>query len=241
VPQGGSAHPPHSVDSLRMAVDRTAGWESLQAALRRSGCPICRVASDELRTWVGSLLREYVTDPGTRDELDRALGYCPGHWAIVTAQGDALSSAILLRSVLGEAQRRLATRFRRGNRLAPGATCPACSVEQTSAQHAVQLLCAAVEELPEARELLAAGDGLCLTHLGVAVDLRDRVLGRARVLTIERDRIAELEATLEQLIEAHDAGTETELTPELAATWRQALRTVAGSAIAPGAASSLSR
>lgn len=220
-----------------MSVERTGGWKSLEAALQLSGCPACRVASAELRRWVGSLLHEYVSDPGTREELDRALGYCQRHWGVVMAQGDSLSNAILLRSVLGESQRRLSTRFRRGTRLQPGTGCPACRVESSAAEEAVALLCAAVEELPEARELLAASDGLCLAHLGVAVELREHVLGRARVLTMERDRIADLEATLERLIEAHDASSEVELTRELAQAWRAALRTAAGSALSVAAPS----
>jgi hypothetical protein len=214
-----------------MSVERTAGWERLEAALQRSGCPACRVASDELQRWIGALLHEYVSDPGTREQLDRALGYCQRHWGVVTAKGDSLSNAILLRSVLGEAQRRLSTRFRRGTHLQPGEPCPACAVEESAAEDAVALLCAAVEELPEARELLARSDGLCLAHLGVAVGLREHVLGRARVLTMERDRLADLEAALERLIEAHDASSPVELTRELAQTWRGALRTAAGSAL----------
>jgi hypothetical protein len=212
-----------------MLIEDPVTLERLVAALEAPGCPLCRLASERVAAYRRTVLDEYRRDPDARNDLDRSLGYCERHWDAIARQDDPLVSAVLLRSVLAEAQRRLATRFRRGTRLVPGSECPACAIEDGAAEHGASLLCGAVEESPETRELLAAGDGLCLAHLGAVVEQRDRALGRARVLTIERERLAELEAALDQLAEAQDADSIVSITPRLAGIWREALRTVVGS------------
>ena len=81
----------------------------LEDALRREGCPICRLRQKTERGYVYNLLYESITDGPIRERLARALGYCPEHaWLLQAIEqgewGDGLGTGIVYEDLLGRIQ-----------------------------------------------------------------------------------------------------------------------------------------
>jgi hypothetical protein len=77
----------------------------LADAFGRPGCPLCRVRADRERSYVGSILAEFVNDVPFRAGLDRARGFCEPHvHALVEGDrrgsGGLLGPAILFHAIL---------------------------------------------------------------------------------------------------------------------------------------------
>ena len=89
---------------------RGLGDDRLADLLVADGCPVCGFRSQASRRYLGTVLRESVTDRTIRAELDEAGGYCRRHSRELLAadrdeSGGSLGTAILYGSIV---RRRLA-------------------------------------------------------------------------------------------------------------------------------------
>jgi len=81
----------------------------LEDALRRAGCPICRLRQRTERRYLYNLLYESITDGPIRERLAHALGFCPEHaWLLQAVEQeewrDGLGTGILYEDLLGRIQ-----------------------------------------------------------------------------------------------------------------------------------------
>jgi len=162
----------------------------------------------------------YVNDPGVRDELRRAAGFCQRHSEQVVRLGNPVGGSIIYADVLRHVADHLAD--------SASATCPCCCAETTTASNAVATLLEHIEE----EDVLAAyggGQGLCLPHLRLALRQRGGQ-GRALLEEQERGKLQALADECEARVRKSDyQHIGTELGPERDA-WKRAARKLAGSA-----------
>jgi hypothetical protein len=145
-------------------------YHDVSGALAQSGCCICRLADEAVRRYLGSLLWEFVNDPGVREELRAAHGFCWEHTWQVQAMGSPLAVAILWRDLLTQEVadlRRPGVEPRR-RRPAPQRQCPACAQRGEAEQRSLETL---IEHLEAGGLRIEYTDssGLCLPHLEKAL------------------------------------------------------------------------
>jgi len=51
----------------------------LERALKRAGCPICRIVRQREEAWLFHTLWEFTGDPQVRERFDRSFGLCGPH------------------------------------------------------------------------------------------------------------------------------------------------------------------
>ena len=181
----------------------------LDEALAMPGCPVCRMVVQRVAQTLESIQDELVLDPAYREQVDAAWGFCNVHARQWLEEAQPLSTAIIYEAVLGRVTRELerASPGRAGlggqlrSRL-PGSrgkdcaalveerVCPLCLAREEQERQIVAHL---LEELrAEAfRERYLASDGLCVTHVNLA-------------LCVGTDAAA-LEAVRARMLQTHDA------------------------------------
>ncbi len=141
-------------------------YHDVSEALAQSGCCICRLAYSAVRRYLESLLWEFVNDPGVRETLRAARGFCREHSWQVQSMGSPMGVAILWRDLLtqevAELQRPGAEPRRR--RPAPQGECPACGEQDEAEQRFLETLLEHLE-VGELRNGYTVSSGLCLPHL----------------------------------------------------------------------------
>lgn len=128
------------------------------------GCPVCRVAEDAVRRWFHTYENESRSDPRMRERIERSFGFCATHTRHLLDLG--ASSSWLARWVFADVARAGTAALRVATVPTPEA-CPACEVAARAVTDTLGTLAVGLVD-DEARSLLDAGDGLCVTH-GVAV------------------------------------------------------------------------
>ena len=190
-----------------MASGRTSLYFDLLDGFKKPGCGICRYALRAVERFFDSLTYENTNDPGIRDGVRAARGFCNRHTVQYLGFGDELGSALIYRDLLhtilpaidaaapgGLAGVAGALTDQDGQRgadhalkaLAPTEMCLACQRLQQSEEHylATFLQHLGNQEFAAAYE---SSDGLCVVHATLALqsskgarrDLLRRVQQRA--------------------------------------------------------------
>lgn len=169
------------------------GYE-LFLALRRPGCPICRLTEGAVTRHLETTSYENVTDVETRAGLRATQGWCASHARQWLDQHDALGTALIYKDILDNVRRtllaaalpapdaepealltRLRERMGKANSARPGSHlaealepqggCPACAI----AREAERMLVGTFADTLAAGAFLAAyrqhPTGICLPHL----------------------------------------------------------------------------
>jgi hypothetical protein len=173
---------------------RHIGFHQLFDAMRQPGCPICRVASWAIHRLLDSLFHGHVNDPGMREELRRATGFCARHLGSAFRAGNPLGGSI----IYGDLARHVADHLDDK----PPAACPCCVCQTTAAADAIATLLEHVQE-EDVRATYQGGDGLCLPHLRQALSHRDAP-GRLLLAQLERDKLNRLAEECETLVGKSD-------------------------------------
>lgn len=213
-------------------------------ALSGAGCALCRLGGVAANRFLDSLLYEYVNDTGMRQRIVEAHGFCPNHSQALVARHDALGTSILYKAILNHLQAeleappearagwgsRLRDQFRgpseAAERLAAHQPCPACVQRDDAVRRALTLI-AEHEGDAELAAAIAAGDGLCLPHLRLALaELPGRAL--AQVLQRQRAVWQALDAELAEALRKHDFRFRDEAFGAEEDSWRRAVEAVAG-------------
>jgi hypothetical protein len=186
---------------------RSGADARLADAFAEPGCPLCRVRADRERSYIASILAEFVNDVAFRGELDRARGFCEPHvHALVEADrrgsGGLLGPAILFHAVLRVRLREVSSAHQangrsRTKRIAEARTPPRCQIcaevrrgEDVTAAGLAQLTADA------AWAEAAAAAPLCLEHL---LGLMAAGPGTASWSAIEARHVARLRELHDQL------------------------------------------
>jgi len=199
------------------------GAFNLEDAFAEEGCPVCRIALQNVQRLIESTNYDALGDPGIRAELTEATGYCTVHAQQWLANAFVLGTATLYRDVIVRTLRELrGLKGRRqiGGRLmsalggtrghselaevgAPRRLCPACELLQGSESALIRTL---VDHLrsEEVRSAYDATEGLCLPHLRRALEASTD----AAVYQGLRDRAIRTEETLlghlNEIVRKHD-------------------------------------
>ncbi len=201
----------------------------LLEALAQPGCPICYLAQRAVTHYIKALFYENVNDIKGREVIRTSLGYCKVHtWELLDASlGNALGVSIIYHDILTNILRRLPEpepepaksgvalalgRFSRKfsdqvkasiQSVTPQAPCPACLLQENTAQLAVKALMHALTD-EQVSAALSKSSGLCLPHLRLAFEKTSEPAALAVLLGDSRTRLARLDAQLAEYIRKND-------------------------------------
>ncbi len=154
--------------SSHLAPSKHTTYFEVLDALQEEGCPVCRLASRSVAWYLDMLSYEGVNDPGVRNRLRAARGFCNYHaWRFAGELRNAPGRAMIYRDILGLPLRSLQAGAA-AEQLLPSGECPAC---ESLARAARRYLGTLLEHLAgqELRQRYGASAGLCLPHLRQAL------------------------------------------------------------------------
>ena len=227
---------------------------NLLEACREAGCPICRLEAKSVERYLDNQFYENVNSSKWRDRLRASLGFCREHaWLGVDKRlGDPLGYSIIYHDILNSILTQWnalgnpmhAPRGRRSGRgqiseslrnvidkisraLTPRKTCPFCEYRDETTH---SLLTVLLDELksPDMRNALQASDGLCLSHLRLALEqVKDIAICEA-LFTIQREKLESLRAELAEFIRKNDYQMISEGFGREGDAWLRTIAVVAG-------------
>jgi hypothetical protein len=202
-----------------MQPSRHTTYHEVVDALERGGCPVCDLAERSVRHQLESLSYEQVNDPGVREELRAARGFCRRHaWQFLRMGGTVFGAAIIYNDVLRTVRRELPSwsAGRRGDdgllggllgsgrrgRNPESAKCPTCRTEAGAEARYLETIVEHATD-PAFRARYEATDGLCIPHLLDALDRADDDVSGFLKQAIER-KLGPLLQDLGEFIRKHD-------------------------------------
>jgi len=221
-------------------LDEHTIYHNLLEAMGEAGCPICRLSERAVESYLDHLLYADVNSIERRADIRSARGFCADHAHSLLAIGRALGIAIIYKDVIDNVLRVLPvstepdsdslTGRRRSGRLAaerllPSQPCPACSY------HLIMqgvYIGGFVKHLDnhDFRDRVLGSEGLCLSHLQIALD--EPMDGRRRqFLVIQQvDRWQKLSEELGEYIRKNDYRFRSEGFGEESDAWQRALTSI---------------
>ena len=235
-------------------MNRTQSYYDVRDALAQPGCPVCRLKARSEERYLDALLWENVNDPGIRDHVRRARGFCHEHaWQLIRPAA-SLGVAILHRDVLrtlleildgGKFQARPFLSLQRAHealdaeqpaaatadlvaRLTPQTPCPACKQGEVMETIYLDTLLGELTGEDGLRAEYEASAGLCLPHLRQGLErLRDEAVFDALV-SAQQAIWQRLESDLEQFIRKSDPRYREEPWGDEKDAWLRATAALAG-------------
>ncbi len=163
----------------------------LEEALKKRGCPICRMGHQSAVKGMESFIYEYVNDQGARQPALDALGFCKDHTRLFVAGELAGSGTVLgvnivydhlskvvyrdlhaLKGKFSKPKGWLRTRKPSGHTVLPvKGRCPLCIRQESSEEYALATLMECLESSTSPmRTAYLACDGICLAHLRAGLE-----------------------------------------------------------------------
>jgi hypothetical protein len=221
----------------------------VQDALAEPGCALCRLALRSLHNYFDSMVYESVNDPGIRDDIRAAHGFCEVHGRMLREAHDALGTAIIHRDVLRALDEELSgtpytapsigerlahallgnegANHGNGRPLAPKQPCPACAHRASTDQVYVSAL---MQHLTEAEllPLFQKSAGLCQPHLRLAIRAAPDTATFERLQAAQRAIWQRLVDELDEFIRKHDHRFSGEAIGAEGTSWSRAIDLVSG-------------
>lgn len=164
-------------------------------AMKKPGCPVCRLSDKAAERALESFLWENVNEPDVRQGIIDSYGFCPAHTRLMVAQELSTSSAVLGTNIIYEHLGRIVAGELRSLRLseqnfsggiqgwlrklgiikgergplAPRGICPVCEAGNNAAQNGLHVLCEEMDKEGDVRAAYLSSDGLCLPYLRMAI------------------------------------------------------------------------
>lgn len=217
--------------------DKHTPYFELRDAMAAGGCALCHLSFRASRHYLDTLNYEGVNDPGLRQSLVAANGFCNRHaWEWAHMHGSALGVALVYRNILKRwletlengrgAGRRREQVVSVVDRLRPHEECPACRVEAEAARQAGEVLLQYLRDEDIATRYVPAG-GLCLPHLRLAISLG--IPEQAQTLQAWQTQVYQtLVGQLDEFIRKQDYRFASEPVGEEGNAWRRAVAAVVG-------------
>ncbi len=150
-------------------------------ALGGEGCPVCRTAQQSARRWFFAYENDTRADPAIRERLERSFGFCAAHTRHLLDLG--ASASWVSRWVFADVAR-AGSRALAGTPPVTPAGCPTCESSSRAVSDALAELAVGLAD-PEARQLLEAGDGLCVAHGRAVLERAGSDAGPAVAMLLE--------------------------------------------------------
>ena len=224
-------------------------------ACREQGCPVCRLEQQDVERYLDRRFYENVNSPAWRDSLRASFGFCHEHaWLAVDQRlGDALGFSIIYRDIINSVLNQLndgsgsGRTSRRGasllkqipeqtrnimekilSALTPRKRCPVCEHRDEMTRSTLSVL---VKELDGAQmtAALQASDGLCLSHLRLALEAAKDPSTSEKLLAIHLEKFESLRDELAEFIRKNDYQAIKEGFGREGDAWLRAIRMIAGS------------
>lgn len=231
-------------------------YQDILEAFGRPGCPICRLLAASTERYLDSVLWELVNDPGVREELNQARGYCRQHGWLLVRAGAALGVAILMRDVVRTLLAEVAANpveevpesalqgllrslerepdckatVKLEDALAPQRPCPACVLEQDREGDYVKTTVTHLKGSKPLEDAYHASDGLCLAHFRSALA---QASCKSEAETLVAAQLAvwqRLHDELGEFIRKNDHQFRGEAFGQEKDAWRRALEAISGPA-----------
>jgi uncharacterized protein DUF6062 len=225
----------------------------LLEACHQPGCPVCRLEQQSVEHYLDSQFYENVNSPKWRDWLNASLGFCHEHsWLAVNQRlGDALGFAIIYRGIIHatldrfndgapprsprrwaallrgfpEQARNLLEKMFYG--LTPQKHCPACQHRDEITRHTLSVLVQALGT-SEMIETLGVSEGLCFSHLRLALEQVREISACEQLMSIHRAKLESLEGELTEFIRKNDYRFKAEGFGKEGDAWLRAVGLIAG-------------
>lgn len=224
-------------------------YYELRDALQQDGCPVCRVVYEAGDRFVDGLLYEKVNDPGLRERIRAAQGFCSAHAWMLDRHGASLGVAIISRDVLRHlltevgahhaekaGLQRISNTLRHQDTtdrqaliaaLSPQGKCPVCTVEQEIESTTCDVLLNHLSG-DELLSLYRDSDGLCLPHFRHAVTRASSGVDLEKLVTAQKRIWNRLEKQLSELIRKSDYRFRHEAMGSEDASWLRAIAALSG-------------
>lgn len=195
--------------ALAIAQPTAASGETV-STLPPPSCALCRLVARSVERALKAFFAEFVNDPGAREALRRARGFCTQHTILLAALGDSLAIAILYADLADQTRMRwqsessLSARWKRGLGKTKGdlAPCPACTATAEATERYAGALAAGLAQ-ETVWQALEASPGLCVAHIE-EVAVRATPTAAIRLRKQADERLATLQAELEEIIRKND-------------------------------------
>jgi hypothetical protein len=222
---------------------KTREYQALLEACSQEGCPICRLALEGTRRYLGSWKYDLFTDVSIREELRRTQGFCHRHTWQLAEMGAHLPLAQAYRDIVTD----VIDQLKRGNDSAPPASggllrrifdsrreqvlCPACQQQAKAEGHYIHTLRKSL--LDEAfYQHMQTSDGLCLDHYRLACELKlpdtpggdwQSLLRKVQLACLQR-----LDEQIGEMIRKYDYRFKDEIRGSEMISWKRAAGLIAG-------------
>jgi hypothetical protein len=170
----------------------------LEEAMKKSGCPVCRLEHEAAVQYIDSFLWENTNDPAARQPINDAYGFCPEHTRMLVAiemsntgplLGVNIIYELLAKNVVQDLQniekiehkrrgiraylkkcRIYSNHFHKPMILKPDGQCPICDVMDKSGINILSTLFELlIVQNEKMIEVYCRSNGLCLSHLRIGL------------------------------------------------------------------------
>lgn len=194
----------------------------LEGALKKPGCPICRLSEEAVQKTADGFLYENTMNPDWRKPIMDAHGFCPTHTKLMVAVEMSSSGPVLginyiyealARQVADELEeqqsgwKKFSARLAKAGKPKEPAPCPLCDFQNQTESN---LLDGLFEELNAERSLFrdayTHSDGLCYAHLMQGVISFAKTYPQAInfIVPLTQERLRTRSAEMKEYIRKHD-------------------------------------
>lgn len=190
----------------------------------REGCPLCYLANKSASRYLDNLLYEHVTDPQTRQQIKKAMGFCNKHAWQLQKSGESLGISIIYEDLLKVLEGELGEirSIKRTDDL-----CPACEQKKAAENRYASTF---IESMTD-QEFINAYEnafGLCRPHLAMVIEKCKSEKTVQKIIAIELDKIDALIKELKELQRKYDHRFSKEKIGKEGNSWIRAIEKING-------------
>ena len=205
-------------------------------ALKKEGCPLCRVVGFSIDSYFESMLYEFVNDPKVRSDLRKSLGYCIKHSMqlkkIVEKTYNKFGASIIIEDVTKELIKKL-DKFTKLSLKElkkieiTNHNCPACVYMQSYENNYFSEILNNLENEDFLNRFLES-DGLCFNHLLALLKRIKNSTTRNKIIENQKAKLTKINKDLNAFVKKHDHQNKEKITTDEANAFEKALRILMG-------------
>jgi hypothetical protein len=187
----------------------------LQDAFAEPGCPVCRLTLTAVSRYIATVDYELANDPEYRERILPAWGFCSTHAHQWLREGHILGVALVYGHVLHDVRPIIeaagsrapwrSLRSRRDDRLRPAERCRICTHRDEVERMIVATLGDGLSSTnAEFGVAFAQSDGLCLSHLRLALGILSDAATVTRLREATLNHQERLGGHLREIVRKHD-------------------------------------
>jgi len=196
----------------------------LLESLKEEKCPICFLIKENTNKLMQNFLYERVNDPGERERIRKALGFCNRHAWQLQRMGNSLGQAIIYNDILKIILEKIAGKE---NLKKKEGKCIFCEEEKEVEEMYISVFWKSFPE-PEFISRFENSFGLCLPHFYLAIKKTKNLKNITVLVSIEKENLAKLNKDLEEFIRKYDWRFSKEELGKERNAWIKVIKKIAG-------------